>query len=63
VTMNPLEGGNWRVKRRVRNPFSRIDSIAGKSLLAVSEIPSSQSGAGSPCPAPRRRWGSSASAW
>ncbi|MGC8773626.1 MAG: hypothetical protein ACP5RJ_09245, partial [Conexivisphaera sp.] len=35
VTTNPLEGGNWRVKRRVRNPFSRIDSIAGKSLLAV----------------------------
>ncbi|MGC9178551.1 MAG: hypothetical protein ACP5G6_09150, partial [Conexivisphaera sp.] len=37
VTTNPLEGGNWRlrVKRRVRNPFSRIDSVAGKSLLAV----------------------------
>jgi hypothetical protein len=27
-----LEGG---MKRRVRNPFPRVDSIAGKSLLAV----------------------------
>ena len=35
MTSNGAEGGNSRIKDAVRVPYARIDSAAGKSILAT----------------------------
>ncbi|MDI6738076.1 MAG: hypothetical protein QME12_06200, partial [Nanoarchaeota archaeon] len=33
LTTNTMEGGNWRIKNELRTPYSRCDSIIGRTTL------------------------------
>jgi transposase-like protein len=33
LTTNTMEGGNWRIKNELRTPYSRCDSITGRTAL------------------------------
>ncbi|MGC8559027.1 MAG: hypothetical protein ACP5NC_08605, partial [Nitrososphaeria archaeon] len=35
ITLNSMEGGNWRIKHVIRLPFMRTDTVAGKSILVA----------------------------
>lgn len=49
LTTNTMEGGNWRIKNELRTPYSRCDSITGRTALICLRDSISTFREGKPC--------------